>query len=136
MVTHFSKGPVAYLSKKAVVTTQTAKQASLLPEPFRKLHGKRKHSHIHIHTHTHHTENFPSQYFSCLMNLEYTSNFQRKKTQKIFNCSNFSCVSCTWIAGCGSISSLSQSLKALTEFFSSWLVCFCFCLFPFKKSGQ
>lgn len=62
--------------------------------------------------------------------------FSKEKDSKIFNCSNFSCVSYTWIAGCGSISSLSQSLKALTEFFSSWLVCFCFCLFPFKKSGQ
>lgn len=134
MVTHFSKGPVAYLSKKAIVTTQTAKQASLLPEPFRKLHGKRKHPPPPPSPRPH-TE-LPFPVFIMPYELTIQIKFSKEKDSKIFNCSNFSCVSYTWIAGCGSISSLSQSLKALTEFFSSWLVCFCFCLFPFKKSGQ
>lgn len=78
-----------------------------------------------------------SQHWLCFINFEYKLNIQRKKTQTILIVLIFSYISYPWRVGCGSISSLSQSLKAPGEdFFCQLIGLVLLCLFPLEKSEQ
>lgn len=123
---------MVYLSEKAGVTSQSPKEASLIPESFRKLYGKREKQKTQTYIHR------TSQYLLCLMNLEYKWNFQRKRTQKFLAVLFSLCImhmdSRVWIYF--QLISKPQGTHRIFFFFPVGWFGFAFAFSPLEKSGQ